>query len=244
MQQRKKLRSKKKRGKNAETGPNGSFEGKIIIGVRLPWAKRGRLPRPLPGAEVTIRQVVNGLSMAVHNGLIGGSNHLFPVNTGGYSMMFASSLADLPQASSWAAVFDQYRFEEVEIHFLPLMISPGVTNTATNLCDASTFVIDYDDSTALGSENAALEYDNAQTVMIYDEAVIRYKPAVAPAYFTSGAFSGYGVAPSDKEWLDSASASILHYGAKGWVGSLAPTSTLVAGWVVYAQYTVSFRNVR
>ncbi len=207
------------------------------------WDTIGR-QKPRPGADYTVKQTVAGLSMATHTGLTGGTNHLFPVNSGGFACVFNSSLADLAQAASFAAIFDQYRFEEVKIRLLPLTSNLTTTNTSTNIVDPSDFVLDFDDGSALANENAALEYDNCQTLMPYDECIMSYRPAVAPAYFTSGAFSGYGVEASDGVWLDAASTTILHYGVKGWIGALAATSTMVVGWAVYAQYTVSFRNTR
>ncbi len=241
----KKQRNGKSRRQKESDRP--SFGGKIRIGVRIPWAKRGaggRVPRPFPMADITVRQVLAGLSMATHTGLTGGSSDLFLVNTGGFGAVFNFSLADLAQSSDWTAVFDQYKIEDVEVHFMPFFPAPGITNTSTNFAHASQFVLDFDDGNALGSENAALEYDNCQSAMHYDEVVVKLHPAVAPAYYQSGAFGGYGVAPSDREWLDCGSTGILHYGIKCWIGALAASSTMVAGWNVYAQYTVSFRNTR
>ncbi len=209
----------------------------------MQWADVERL-KPIGDADYTVCQVVAGLSMATHTGLTGGTSHLFPVNTGGFACVFNFSFADLPQSTSFAALFDQYRFERVEIRFVPLISQLTTTNTSTNIVDPSQFVLDFDDGSALGSENAAMEYNTCQTAQVYEEVYVDLCPAVAPAYFTSGAFSGYGVQPSNGAWLDSASTGILHYGVKGWVGALAATSTLVCGWTVYARYTVSFKHTR
>lgn len=243
MQRKKKNKQKRKRG-NGGSGPNGSFLGKISVGIRPMWKRNGRLMKPRTGAELTVRQTVAGLSFATKTGLTGGSSTINYTATGGFPMALAFSLNDLPQASSWTAVFDQYRFEEVEVHFLPYHNAAIPQSAFINVPGASQFVLDYDDASSLATENAAMEYDNVQTATVYDSVVCRFRPAVAPAYFTSGAFSGYGVEPSDKNWLDSASANVLHYGVKGWIGSFSPTSTAIAGWIVYGQYTVSFRNTR
>lgn len=242
MQRKKKNKQKKRNRRGA--GPNGTFLGRITVGIRPQWKKNGRLIKPRSGAELTIRQAVAGLSFSVKTGMTGGSNNINLTATGGFPIALAFALADLPQASSWTAVFDQYRFEEIEVHFHPYYNAQTPQTAFINVAGASQFVLDYDDSSSLATENAAMEYDNVQTAMVYDSISVRMKPAVAPAYYASGAFSGYGVEPSDKNWLDSASAAILHYGVKGWIGSFSPTSTAIAGWTVYGQYTVSFRNNR
>lgn len=241
MNRKRKLKNKRKGG---GSGPSGSFKGKILVSVRPRWQKSGRLTKPRSGAELTTRQVLHGLNFAVKTGFNGGTNFLQQVNTGGFAFAIAHSLQDLPQRTQFTSLFDQYRFEEIELHFLPFTSENTTTNTATNIAQASQFVLDFDDSVLLADENAATEYSSCQTAMNYDAIVVRFKPAVSPAYYSSGAFTGYGTEPSDKAWLDCASTNIIHYGVKGWVGGLVATSTMVAGWQVYGQYTISFRNTR
>jgi len=238
-------KQKKQKQKLRSGAGKGGFRGMIMVPHSNPrWRKNGPLSKPRPGADMTCRQVVAAINFKTNTGVTGGSSRVFPVNTGGFGFVFNHALADLPQASSWEALFDQYKFEEIELHMYPLTSEATTTNTATNFCDATQIVLDFDDGNALANENAALEYENCQTVMHYDHIVARYKPAVSPAYYSAGAFTGYGVTPSDRNWLDVASPNIINYGIKGWVGALAAASTMLCGWVVYAQYTVSFRNVR
>ena len=240
--QRKKKKSAKRR--NNKEGSNGSFKGWIVPVPNVPkWRKSGRM-KPRSGADMTVRQVINGLSFATKTGMSGGSNTVFVPVTTGVAGVFNHTLNDMPQVASLVALYDQYRFEEIEIHFYPLSSQLTTTNTATNISGCSQAVLDFDDGTALASENAALEYENCQTFMPYDHLMIRYKPAISPAYWTGGAFTGYGVQPADKEWIDAASPSVVHFGTKYWFGASPLGSTLVAGWNVYGQYTVSFRNIR
>ncbi len=220
-----------------------TFGGKILIGNdRKPWKIIS--PKALPGADLTVQQGVAGLSMATHTGLTGGSSHLFSVNTGGFGAVFAFSLGDLPQLSQYSAVFDQFKIEEVQLKFIPLVTQLVTTNTATNFVDPSQFVLDFDDDNTLANENSALDYNNCQTAQSYEEVLIILRPGVAPAYYQGGAFSGYGVQGSAEHWLDIASSTIKHFGVKVWVGALAAASSMVAGWTVYGKYTVSFRNTR
>ncbi len=220
----------------------GGYGGSIMIAnTRSQWPI-GRTLRARGDAQLTVRQTLAGLSMATHTGFSG--NDIFIAPTAGFGVVMNHSLNDLAQVASFQAIFDQYKFEEVEIRLVPLTPFPGLTQTSNDIPGLSQFVLDFDDGSVLGSENAAMEYDTCQTAASFEEVHIKYRPAVAPAYFTSGAFSGYGVAPSDGVWLDSASPSILHYGVKGWIGNLNTGSTSQHGWSVRAQYTVSFRNVR
>jgi hypothetical protein len=244
MGRKKQKKNKQKKKKNGGVGPNGSFGGRITVGIRPAWKKTGRLEQPRSGAELTVRQTVAGSSFAVHTGLTAGTNNIDLLATGGFPLALGFTLNDMPQSASWAAVFDQYRFEEIEIHLLPYYNNQTPQTVFKDVSGASHFVLDFDDTSSLATENAALEYDNVQTAMVYDAISIKFRPAVAPAYYQSGAFSGYGVEPSDRNWLDCASLSIRHYGVKGWISTFSPTSTSIAGWVVYGQYTVSFRNTR
>jgi len=104
-------------------------------------------------------------------------------------------------------------------------------------------VADYDDTTALASWSSASEYDNVALVESYQGIQIEIVPSVTPAYYQSGAFTGYGTDSSCERWLDMASPGIDHFGIKGYIPADSNT-TYHAQWDVAAEYYVSFRNVR
>jgi hypothetical protein len=200
--------------------------------------------KPRKGASMSIRQLVGGSSFDTHTGVSAGNFMAVPV-TAGVGFAFSFALADLVQSSSFTAIYDQYRIDAVSIHCIPLWnMVDGHNATNPNNNDPICFIVlDYDDSTALSSEAQALEYDNVQAMMPYAGAVIKVKPKITPATYASGAFDGY-IVEDEGEWLDAASTTIQHYGVKGWLNPLTTASTTNLGWYIYAQYEVSFANVR
>jgi len=145
------------------------------------------------------------------------------------------SLGNLDQASSLAAVFDQYRITKIEIMFMP-RVSAVAASTSLNTGVFST-VVDYDDASALTTLAQAQDYAN---VISSPGSVGHYRvfePHVAVAAY-SGSFSSY--ANETSPWIDCASTSVQHYGVKtAWSQTDA-----VYTYDVYAHLWLEFRNVR
>jgi hypothetical protein len=129
--------------------------------------------------------------------------------------------------ASFAAVFDQYRIDEVEVWL------------SGSLADPASFVtvIDYDDATAPTTEAALLNYQNAIVSTLNDGHYRRFRPHVAIAAY-SGAFASFAneVAP----WIDVVSPNVQHYGVKLGTNPTAAISTVT----MRARLWLSFRNVR
>jgi hypothetical protein len=178
--------------------------------------------------------------MAVHTGL-SGANLPSAQLTDTFGV-FAFELQDLPQAATFTSAFDQYRIDRVRLH-LAANQNVNAVNAATSAIAFPPLiaVVDRDDSTALTTVNAALEYDELQMVKEYQSMTIDLKPALAPAFYQVGAFAGYGVSPGTP-WLDAASPAIRYYGIK--TAMAATASAINVSWSVLAEYFVSFRNVR
>lgn len=235
------VRAERKLAENSSALDSAKFRA---FRASAPWGRR--ILKPFPGAQSTVSQVVQGQNFVTHTGLIGGSNELYMVNTGGFAAAFAFSLADLPQSASYTALYDQYRFERILLRLIPVsnVIDNHTTSAVNTVQNPTHLVADFDDDGALGSENAALEYDQICTIMPYSGIEVEFVPHVAAAAFAGGAFSGYLIRPSTDDWVDVANTGVKFYGVKAWVGSLQATATSIAGWTVYAQYTVSFKNIR
>jgi len=126
----------------------------------------------------------------------------------------AFQIANIDDVSNLGGVFDQYRIDEVEIWIFPNCTS--VADFAHNPGMISS-VIDYDDSSNLGTVISANAYDNCLTVPGTMGMYRRFKPHAAMALY-AGAFSSYGNLVSP--WIDAVSTTVQHYGVK-----LASTST-------------------
>jgi hypothetical protein len=140
----------------------------------------------------------------------------------------------LDQAASFEAVFDQYRFDEVEVWMYPRLSS---NNSASGNPGLFASVIDYDDSNALTTFAQALDYTNCVTSSGLMGHYHRFQPHCATAAY-SGTFTSY--ANQEGLWIDMASPAVLFYGVK-----LASTVTSsVETYDSIYRFHFSLRNVR
>lgn len=141
----------------------------------------------------------------------------------------------LGNVSPLTTMFDQYMIECVEFMTIPY-VSSATPAVATNLGRFLT-VVDYDDASALGTEQAALDYQNCLVSSGTDGHYRKFEPHVALAAY-SGAFTSY--ANRSKQWIDAASTTVQHYGVKTvWTA----TDVIYKSDVVVVLHT-AWRNVR
>ncbi len=204
---------------------------------------------PMSGAAFSTRQFA--ATFGVQSGLtnVGGASAAGQiVQSGATAVYFAMAfqLSDLTQSSTFAALFDQYRFERVRVHIRSRNPNAFLANTASPNGSMPTayVVVDRDDATALTSISDTYQYDNVISFSGCDSVYIDLVPSVTPAVFASGAFSGYSTRDSDGLWLDIANTSIPNYGIKGAVGTLTVSTTASWVWDIVAEYVVSFRKTR
>jgi hypothetical protein len=187
-------------------------------------------------------------SFAISTGITAGTANGPPYVTGALNApalwSIAPSLQDLGQVATMTALFDQYRIDKYEIKFVPQSTAINVMNTASpNDSVPSLYVVmDFDDSNALASLAAALEYDSVQVVQYGEGLMVTINPSMALSTWASGAFSGYNIVKSG--WLDCANTAIPHYGIKGAFAGLQALSTSNCYWDVFCKVFVSFRNTR
>lgn len=147
-----------------------------------------------------------------------------------YATYFTANQLD--QFSSLAAVFDQYRIDEIELW----MVGNNVVSSENSnglLCT----VVDFDDAVALGTFAQAQDYNNAMTTAMGVQHYRRFAPHAATATY-SGTFTSYGNVESP--WIDASSGSVQHYGFK----VAATTTSIICGFNLIIRYKLSFRNVR
>ena len=113
---------------------------------------------------------------------------------GYFSMKF--TLADVPQAASFSALFDCYRIDKLKVDLIPVGNVVNQTIFGAGSLTAApqwlSTVIDYDDSTLLTTEAALLDYESFKQTPSYRKHVRTFTPAVSmSAYKTSGTTIGY-----------------------------------------------------
>jgi hypothetical protein len=151
-----------------------------------------------------------------------------------YGFALAWALVDLGVTTSYAGIFDQFRISKIICRF-----STSRNTNTTGVASLLYVVVDYDNSTLLGSVGAAQQYQSCQTVHGSDTGngeslVVELTPAIAiPA--VSGHMITMGA------WEDITSPSNAHFGVKGWYATAAATDPV---WDVDAQYWVDFRNTQ
>ncbi len=204
---------------------------------------------PRAGANYTTRQLAS--TLGVSSGLtgVGGSTSVAQLVINSPTAVYFSmgfQLSDLSQASTFSALFDQYRLERVRVHFKSRNPAAFTANTASPNGSVPTgyVVVDRDDATAPTSISSLMEYDNVVAFNGYDTVQVDLIPSLTPAVFASGAFSGYSTRDSDGVWLDIANTSIPSYGIKGGVSGLTTSTTSSWVWEMFVEYIVSFRKTR
>jgi hypothetical protein len=154
--------------------------------------------------------------------------------TGTVTNTFANifiALSNLPDASSYAAVFDQYRIVSAKIQMTPSV--PPLSGVLTGHVHT---VIDYDDTASI-TPAQALNYNNCIVSNLQDTLVRSFKPRMAMSAY-SGAFTSF--TNMEPQWIDCASPSVQHYGIKI---AINPTGTAI-NFDIISSIHVQFRNSR
>lgn len=153
---------------------------------------------------------------------------------------FVFQLAQNPQASSWASLFDQYAIPQASVSFQSLLPPGSVTNGAEMVT-----ALDFDSNANLGSLNAVGDYSTAEACYMGQGATVlrSVQPCLKVATSTSGS-----LAPTltSYEWVDSAffnsgtgsNAAPLFYGVRS-ILALAPVAYQI---VVVQTIWFCFRN--
>lgn len=130
-----------------------------------------------------------------------------------YHVGLGVSLSGLPNYDEFTKLFDQYRITLWEIFF-------SFDRSGSEAGDAGTqrglpyltVVRDFDDANVLTTLAAYAQYDPCYVKRL-DQPLIKFSivPHIAMAAY-SGAFTSY--ANRQKQWIDVASADVIHYGYK------------------------------
>jgi len=217
-----------------------------------PFTQPPKGPVTLPGDNGTGAQYSTAQEVATFNtnagtAFVNGSATALPFvqALAGANSYFALGFQfnDLDQEASFAGLFDQYRFDKVELRLVPRDNSPNTMNTASPNATIPQIMVamDFDDSAAPSSMAYIRQYDNVQSASYGDGVIgVTLKPSYTPAVYSGGAFTGYSVESAG--WIDAASNTVPHYGIKGVITALTGGSTQTCYWNIHAKYFLSFRN--
>jgi len=121
---------------------------------------------------------------------------------------YAFRLSDIPQASSFEAIFDQYRISAIECWLIPRTTSLAGASANAGLLAT---VVDYDDNSSTTVLNDLLQYSNVVVGSGLDGHYRHFVPHIAMGAY-SGAFTSF--ANVEKQWIDCGSPGVYHYGIK------------------------------
>jgi len=146
------------------------------------------------------------------------------------------TIAILDQVSTLAALFDQYRINEVEVWLVPQSEFMPTSAAGASGNQLAT-VIDYDDAAALTTFGQAMDYVNCVLSPGSCAHYRRFKPHAAVAAY-SGTFASYANVTSP--WIDAVSTGVQHYGLK----VASTTGIVVRTYDLYIRLQTEWRNLR
>ncbi len=163
-------------------------------------------------------------------------------NAGDVLLAYEFRLADLTNTASYAAIFDSYKIDKVEMEFIPQFTS--LVTAGTSIGPVLYVAVDYDDAVAAGSSIVLDQYSNLQVFGPIDPAYVAFKPCIATGVWDGVAVGLVPAGTQQSPWLDIGSANISHYAVKICVTANAAASTTNQRWRVRARYTISCANQR
>lgn len=153
------------------------------------------------------------------------------------------ALDQLPAWSEFAALFDQYRIEKIDLVFSARLDSSSFSANPSQSYSPRLFtLVDNDDTTVPTGADDLRQSARCQFALCKpDEFVKRsFVPKVLGAIYNSVTSTGYAL--SNSTWLDMASPSLPHYGMKFAVENLSQ----IAGQSIQVEvsYHLAFRDTR
>lgn len=143
-------------------------------------------------------------------------------------------LSDIPNATEFTQLFDQYMIKMVKIMLIPRFTEVSNTSSQGNTWS----VLDYDDSIVPTSVDTLVQYENVKRTRMSQTHVRYFKPAVAQEIFATGIASTYSA--KKNVWLDCTNDQVEHYGIKLWFDTRATNVV----YDVQIKYYLAFKNVR
>jgi len=138
------------------------------------------------------------------------------------TVVYSFKLSDLPDSADIAAMYDQYRITEVEVHWYPTQ--PGGNPTSVGGAALMLACVDHNDNLA-STQAAILSREDTRVFPMWERWTWRFRPQASVAYFQSATATGYGPAP-ESAWIDTASPSVPYYGFKAVIPIVASASLM------------------
>lgn len=229
------LKSAKKRGNGRNKGTRGTaprtsqslgLVGDVPKRQAVDYRTASVVP-PQPSGQLTFRQVAPLQTFQVAAGATSAPVVNFALN-------------GVAGAGTLNALFDLYKIDAVRLSIRPNNTAIGLENPAINQLVPFYWVIDYNDSTPLGSAGAATEYDNCMVLSPGESGERTFCP-MYKLNAQSAAGTDYICRKGD--WLNTASDDIFHYGCKFFIPAGFAGQTFLQTWQLEIEYFFTFRQL-
>lgn len=162
--------------------------------------------------------------------------------SGGVAYFGASSfeLQNVPNASEFTSLYDQYKINGIKWQLLPRGNSADVGTSTTQGNQGRIFsVLDYDDSNAPASFNDMTQYQNVKMT----PNTVTHTRYLKPKFLMDVLSGSVGVTANAPRngWIDCTNSDVKHRGVK--IGIQAPTNATYT-YDLMVTYYLAFKNVR
>jgi hypothetical protein len=143
--------------------------------------------------------------------------------------------------SAFTSLFDQYRFNSIEVWVKPQGGFIGQQSEAAGSSTTLYTMLDYDSSTAPTSVSAANGYATVIESPVGESQRRCFRPRIAYAAYGSSVFTSF--ANQQAGWIDCASTAVAHYGMLACC-TAAPAGTAgnLPSWDLQVRANISFRS--
>lgn len=231
--------NKRSRARGSRQRRRRQRDGGASLGQGVP-DPRGDIPRRRKCTQMTTScGIPRTTQMVTLHHVTEGANLLQSASTA-VTAQYNFQLSSLDIASAVTGLWDQYRIDCIRWTLIPDNNAIPIENTSNTALSQVYCVIDYDDSTALATAQAAKKYDNLAIVEPAESICRQFQPRAALAAY-SGVFTSFANVAG--MWIDIASPSVQHYGIKVYIPPGIVGQTFLQSWKVEIEYWVSYRSV-
>jgi hypothetical protein len=164
------------------------------------------------------------------------------LSTSAAAGLYSFSLAfnELQDYANFATVYDLYKMESLEFHFIPVT-QPSLP--ASSIGYSFCYVVnDYDDATAPSGTGQMLQVPSLTILGPGEKHTRKIRPHTAVAATSSSAAAITGAGNAESGWFDITSSNIPHYGVKVVVSQ--STSTNCNAWYVFVNVACALKSQR
>jgi len=151
---------------------------------------------------------------------------------------FPFKFSDITDYASFAATFDQYRFDKIDFEVRAVTL-PQAPSSSIGYSHCA-FAVDFDSASAPGAFLDVLEYSNVVVLSPGQSYTVSFVPRLLVDTQVSAA--AQDAISKSHQWVSTLNPAVVHYGVRLCVKQ--STSTNLSAWYVFIRYHISLRSSR